>query len=96
MTGPKISKDHDAAMRAMCAAAGVEPEPSIASFMADMAKERQARADRQRARDMFRDAGKPIPAWAQEPTGYTHDLDASVCIETEGELLHNAKPDGEP
>lgn len=76
------------------AAAGVQGPPRLSDLGRMTRDDRQGRADRERARAMFIAAGKPIPAWARD--GQARALDASACVESEDELLHNATRDGEP
>lgn len=59
----------------MCAACGHDWRGTVAEHAQAMAADAAYEAllaavlsDRERARELFRDAGKPIPAWLEEPT----------------------------
>lgn len=61
------------------AAAGVQGPPRLSDLGRMVRGNDRDRVDRERAREMFRAAGKPIPAWARD--GQARALDASACVE---------------
>jgi hypothetical protein len=63
----------------------------IAQMAEDNEREIRERQDRERARQLFVEAGKPVPAWCAEPEAKPAAWDGSVCIEADDELLDRGR-----
>ncbi|UJR81445.1 hypothetical protein [Sandaracinus amylolyticus] len=87
MNGPKVD------LRRPWAAPG-SPEHAawdIAQVAEANEREAREREDRARARQLFIDAGKPVPSWCAEPEPTRPSIDASAAIEADDELLDRGR-----